>query len=67
MHDCYCARIEDGVVTQVIVCGNPEWASEHLGGEWSCTDDLLVGIGWLVVDGEIVPPPLPEVDPIQPE
>jgi hypothetical protein len=60
MDECYCARIEDGTVTQVIVCEEHEWASQHLGGEWVCTETQLVGIGWVVVDGEIVPPPQPE-------
>ena len=62
MPECYCARIEDGVVTQVIVCGNAQWAIQHLGGEWVCTEDRLVGIGWVVEDGEIVPPPAPEIE-----
>jgi hypothetical protein len=61
MAECYCARIEDGVVTQVIVCSNPGWAATHLGGEWVCTDGRLVGIGWPVVDGEIVEP-TPEIE-----
>jgi hypothetical protein len=61
MAECYCARIEDGVVTQVIVCGNPAWAATHLGGEWVCTHERLVGIGWPVVDGEIVEP-TPEIE-----
>jgi hypothetical protein len=58
MAECYCARIEDGVVTQVIVCGCADWAATHLGGEWVCTHERLVGIGWVVVDGEIVAPTL---------
>lgn len=56
MGECYCARVEDGIVTEIIVCSNPEWAASHLGGEWLCTGDRLVGIGWPVVDGEIVAP-----------
>jgi hypothetical protein len=60
MAECYCARIEDGVVMQVIVCNNPDWAATHLGGEWVCTDGRLVGVGWPVVDGEIVEP-----DPVE--
>jgi hypothetical protein len=55
--ECYCAQIVGGTVTQVIVCGSPDWASLHLGGEWVCTEGQLVGIGWIVLDGEIVPPP----------
>ena len=61
MPECYCANIEDGVVTQVIACGCAEWAATHLGGEWVCTDGRLVGIGWLVEDGEIVAPE-PEIE-----
>jgi hypothetical protein len=33
----HCAQVVDGVVTRVIV-GSPEWAAEHLGGEWVETD-----------------------------
>jgi hypothetical protein len=62
MPECYCAKIEDGVVTQVIVCGNPDWAAQHLGGEWVCTESRLVGIGWLVEDGELVEPAVPDSD-----
>ena len=57
MAECYCAKIEGGAVTQVIVCCCDEWASQHLGGDWVCTGERLVGIGWLFEDGEIVPPP----------
>lgn len=56
----YCAQIENGVVTNVIVCGCADWASKHLGGQWACTGERLVGVGWPVVDGEIVEPPPPE-------
>jgi hypothetical protein len=60
MPECYCAKIEDGIVVQVIVCDSHDWAAQRLGGEWVCTETQLVGIGWVVVDGEIVPPPQPE-------
>jgi hypothetical protein len=56
MSECYCAKIENDVVTNVIVCQCSEWASQNLGGTWVCTHDRLVGIGWPVVDGEIVEP-----------
>jgi hypothetical protein len=59
--ECYCAQIEYGVVTQVIVCESAEWAAANLGGDWVCTHDRLVGIGWPVVDGEIVEPE-PEIE-----
>lgn len=56
----YCAKIEDGVVTQVIVCGSEDWASKNLGGQWVCSGTQLVGVGWTYADGEFVPPPPPE-------
>jgi hypothetical protein len=28
------AKIEDGVVTQVIVADGPDWCEQNLGGEW---------------------------------
>jgi hypothetical protein len=62
MTECYCAKIEGGVVTQVIVCTTSEWAEQYVGGDWVCTDDRLVGIGWVVEDGKIVPPPEPGGD-----
>ena len=56
MSECYCAKIEGGFVSQVLVCDNTEWCAQHLGGEWICTHERLVGIGWAVIDGEIVEP-----------
>ena len=56
----YAAKVADGTVTQVIV-GTPEWASERLGGVW-VGSDVKVGVGWTVQDGQIVPPPPPEID-----
>jgi hypothetical protein len=50
----YAAQVTDGTVTQVIV-GNAAWANLRLEGDWHDTE-TLVGIGWLLVDGEIVPP-----------
>ena len=60
----YAAKVEDGTVTQVIV-GDPAWAASRLGGVW-LPSDVKVGVGWLVVDGVIVPPPAPEPDPDAP-
>lgn len=54
-----CAKIQNGVVTQVIVCSSPEWASKHLGGQWVCTE-TLPGIGWTYEGGEFLPPPTEE-------
>lgn len=56
MNECYCAQIHNGSVLQVIVCDNEEWASANLGGQWICTHERLVGIGWPLVDGKIVEP-----------
>ena len=56
----YAARIDNGLVTQVIV-GDPAWAESRLGGVW-LPSDVKVGVGWTVVDGQIVPPPAPEPD-----
>jgi hypothetical protein len=56
----YAAHIEHDTVTQVIV-GTAAWAVEHLGGQW-VDSPTKVGIGWLLVDGEIVPPE-PDVEP----
>jgi hypothetical protein len=50
----YAARVVDGVVVQVIV-GEPEWASERLGGVW-VGSEVKVGVGWTVVGGVITPP-----------
>jgi hypothetical protein len=50
----YAARVEDGVVAQVIV-GDPVWAAERLGGVW-VGSDVKVGVGWALVDGVMVPP-----------
>jgi hypothetical protein len=57
----YAALIEDGTVVQVIV-GTAAWAADRLGGVW-LDSPTKVGIGWLVVDGQILPPEPPEVDP----
>ena len=51
----YAAKVEDGTVVEVIV-GDPAWASDRLGGVW-VGSDAKVGIGWTVVEGQIVPPP----------
>lgn len=62
----YCAKIEDGVVTQVIVCDCDRWAKENLGGDWVCSGTTLVGVGWSwSEEGGFVPPPVPE-DPVEP-
>jgi hypothetical protein len=60
--ECYCARIEGGIVTQVIVCSDHDWAARHLGGQWVCAESVLVGVGW-TYDGETFTPPEPGPQP----
>lgn len=55
----YAVSVVRNVVAQVIV-GNASWAVENLGGEW-VDSESKVGVGWLLVDGKIVPPPAPEI------
>jgi hypothetical protein len=40
----YGAKIENGIVSEVIV-GTASWAVDRLGGLW-INSDTLVGIGW---------------------
>jgi hypothetical protein len=54
----YAVQVQNDVVMQVIV-GDAAWAEQRLGGVW-LPSNTLVGIGWLVVDGQIVPPPDPD-------
>jgi hypothetical protein len=35
----YFAQVEDNVVTRVVVCDNPTWLTERLGGDWQETAD----------------------------
>jgi hypothetical protein len=56
----YAAKVEDGTVVQVIV-GDAAWAQSRLGGVW-LDSEVLVGIGWLVVDGQILLPEPGETD-----
>jgi hypothetical protein len=60
--ECYCAKIENGIVSQVIVCSSHEWAAQHLGGHWVCAEGSLVGVGW-IYDGQLFTPPEPEPQP----
>ena len=36
------AKVESGVVTQVIVADGPDWCEQNLGGEWVMTDFQLM-------------------------
>jgi hypothetical protein len=56
----YAAKVEDGMVVQVIV-GTADWATSRLGGVW-LGSETLVGIGWQVVDGTITPPEPDELE-----
>ena len=53
----YAARIENGIVVNVLV-GSAEWAADSLGGEWM---DLLkkVNVGWVYSDEHGFRPPRP--------
>lgn len=53
----YAAKIESGVVTQVIV-GDASWARDRLGGVWEPSDHKL-GIGWTFTVAERFRPPRP--------
>lgn len=61
MTECYCVKIEDSAVVQVIVCSSATWASQNLGGVWVSAGDVLVGVGWTysVNDGLRPPQPYP--------
>ena len=37
------AKIEDGIVTQVIVADGPDWCEQNLGGEWVQTSYNTLG------------------------
>ena len=37
------AKVEDGIVTQVIVADGPDWCEQNLGGEWVQTSYNTVG------------------------
>jgi hypothetical protein len=37
------AKVEDGVVTQVIVADGPDWCEQNLGGEWVQTSYNTAG------------------------
>lgn len=60
----YAARIDGNTVVEVIV-GDAEWAEARLGGVW-VGSETKVGVGWLLVDGTITPPPAPEGEDFYP-
>jgi hypothetical protein len=37
------AKVEDGVVTQVIVADGPDWCEQNLGGQWVQTSYNTIG------------------------
>jgi hypothetical protein len=37
------AKVEDGIVTQVIVADGPDWCEQNLGGEWVQTSYNTIG------------------------
>lgn len=59
MSETYAAKIENGVVTQVIV-GDAWWAIERLGGLWIDSDTpVWIGGTWDEING-FQPPAPPE-------
>lgn len=59
MNEVYAAKVEDGVVTQVIV-GTAEWAIQRLGGYWVDSGiPVWLGGTWDEVNG-FQPPTPPE-------
>jgi hypothetical protein len=61
----YCALVESGVVTEIIV-GNYEWVTQNLQGDWHDVgaEPLTVAIGWTYdADTDTFnAPPTPEVN-----
>lgn len=51
----YAAELDDNDVVVQVIVGTAQWATEHLGGTWADSPEL-VGIGWELVDGVIRPP-----------
>ena len=41
-----CVKIENNIVTKVIVCSNVSWATKHLGGTWKHVTTKTVGKGY---------------------
>jgi len=57
------ARIENGIVKQVVISASVEYANERYGGQWvDCQDNSNVSIGW-AWDGENFIQP--EIEPIE--
>lgn len=52
-----CAKIENGIVTWIIICDDVEWARITNGGHWEMVpDDVACDSGW-TWDGEKFIPP----------
>ena len=56
------AKIENGLVTQIIVCNDVNWANDRLGGTWIACDNA-VGIGFSYSDENGFEPPIQEESP----
>lgn len=58
-----CAKVKDGLVVNVIICRNVNWANEKLGGSWiAVPDGEPCGIGYEYVDGAFIAPQSEEED-----
>lgn len=52
-----CAKIENGVVVNIIVFQDPALASALWGGQWILIPEGIdCGIGWTVIDGQFIAP-----------
>ncbi len=52
-----CAKIEDGYVTNVIVCSNVDWInSKNIGTYVPVYDNQPAGIGYQYIDGQFIAP-----------
>lgn len=57
-------HFEMGEVVNISICGMAEEEHTHPGNELCVPDDTVVGVGWQILDGEIIVPelaPLPEI------
>lgn len=57
----YCALVDNGVVTEIIVA-DYAWTTANLQGDWHDLggEPLTVAIGWLYKNGKFIAPPTPK-------
>lgn len=62
----YCAKIENNVVTEIVV-GSYDWVTSNLAGQWHDLggEPLTIGVDWLYdPNTNTFSPPPPDPDPI---